>query len=108
MTDEELKELIEATLDIPVYDDGMSITYPAATLDIYQDSSALAGDGATKARVKNVKIDLWYQNKEERDTAQALLLGMLDGIRTASCVEILPCFDTNARKYRSTFNFEIL
>lgn len=105
MTETDLKAIIKDTLHVPVYDDGFSITYPSATYSFYMDSPELFGDGHAAGRVASVQIDLWYKNKEDRDTAADLLATALD---EADCTSptINRIFDATARKFRATFQFE--
>lgn len=108
MSGDELKKAIAEALNVPVYDDGQSITFPSATLDIYLDTAELHGDGKGTGHVKSVKIDLWYKDAGSIAVAKGLLLNMLDSLPGCTTPDILSTFDTQARKYRATFTFEMI
>ena len=105
--DEELKKLIEDALNIPVYDESESITYPAATIGDYLESPELFGDGECVAETSSISIGLWYENRTARNEAVKLLKPALAAAGyTAPTVH--KYFDTMARVHRATLTTEKL
>jgi hypothetical protein len=66
---DDLKELIENTLNIPCRMESESIMFPAATIGDYLDSPALFGDGICTAETTSISIGLWYRDRTARDKA---------------------------------------
>ena len=104
MTEEYIKSIIEETLSIPVFLGQESIIYPAATLEITVLTPALLGDGKSKSRTMDVYINLWYEDKSSRDTAQAALMEALDQEDGFTSPEVESYYDTTAKKFRSVFH----
>ena len=104
----ELKKKIEEVLRVPVYDDGGSITYPSVTVAMTQNAPGILGDGKSLSRVFGVKVDLWYLTEEGRDQAESLIYDMLEKMDGVTTPDIISVFDTQARKYRATFDFEMI
>ena len=108
MTETSLIELIEDTLAIPVFLGSQSIVYPAATLEITGQPPALIGDGRAKLRESEAVINLWFTEKGERDSDQALLLAALDTQGGISVPECDSYYDTTAKKFRSVIRFNFI
>jgi hypothetical protein len=108
MTKESLIDLIENTLEIPVFEGSQSIIYPAATLEIIGQPATLIGDGKAKIRESEVVINLWYTEQSDRDADQALLLAALDMQDGISVPECNPSYDTTAKKFRSVISFNFI
>ena len=104
MTEEYIKSIIEETLNIPIFLGAESITYPAATLEITVLTPALHGDGKSKSRTMDVYINLWYEDKVSRDTAQTALMEALDQEDGFTSPEVETLYDTTAKKFRSVFH----
>lgn len=108
MTEADIKTIIEETLSIPVFLGQESIIYPAATLEIQIYSPALFGDGKSKRRTEDVFINIWYENKDSRDTALTELMSVLDQTDGITPPEVESYYDTTAKKFRGTFHFQAL
>ncbi len=108
MTETDIKNIIEETLDIPVFLGQESIIYPAATLEIQVITPALFGDGKSKRRIQDVHVNIWYEEKDSRDTAQAELMSALDQTDGITAPNVESYYDTTAKKYRSVFRFQLL
>jgi hypothetical protein len=104
---DDLKKLIEDTLEIPCKLESESITYPAATIGDYYDSPALFGDGMCTAETSSISIGLWYMDRAGRDSAVKKLKKVLpDAGYTAPTAH--KYFDTAARVFRATLDTEKL
>ena len=88
MTEAALQSIVEDTLNIPVFLGQESIIYPAATLEIQIQNPALFGDGKSVRRAYDVFINLWYEDKESRDSALAELMSALDQINGITAPDI--------------------
>ena len=108
MTESSLEALIKSTCKIPVFRGAESIIYPAATLEITGYPVALAGDGKCKLRESEAVIDLWFENKSDRDTNEALLLAAIEAKDGTSIPDVASFYDTTAKKYRSVFSFNFI
>ena len=105
MTEEYIQSIIEDTLNIPVFLGQESIKYPAATLEITLITPALFGDGKSKSRTMEVYINLWYEDKDSRDSALTELMSVLDTEDGVTSPEIESYYDITAKKYRAVFHF---
>lgn len=108
MTEEYIKSIIEETLSIPVFLGAESIIYPAATLEFTEISPALFGDGKSKSRTNDVYINIWFEEKDSRDSALAELMSALDQTDGITSPEIENYYDTTAKKFRGVFHFQTL
>lgn len=108
MTLNNLKNVIAELLNVPVYDDGASITFPSVTVMILNNSPGVHGDGKGLSRVQSIRIDLWYMSEDDRNTAVQRLLSKLEALPGITSPDIISIFDTQARKYRATFDFEMI
>ena len=108
MTEDNIKSIIEGTLSIPVFLGQESIIYPAATLEIQNISPALFRDGKSKRRTDDVYINIWYEEKDSRDTALTELMSVLDQTDGITPPEVESIYDTTAKKYRGIFHFQAL
>lgn len=99
----ELKELIEKTLEIPCDIDAGTMTYPGATVEVYLRNPESYGDGQPEEIVCYVSINLYYDKRLERDTAADKLMPVL-----VSNGYLYPTderyYDTVARKHRAVLN----
>ena len=105
MTEEYIKGIIKETLDIPVFLGAESITYPAATLETQLYNPSLFGDGKAKRRLADVYVNLWYENKADRDAALTALTEVLDATEGITSPEIDFYYDITAKKFRAVFHF---
>lgn len=105
MTEEYIKGIIEETLAIPVFLGQESIRYPAATLETTVINPALFGDGKSKSRTMDVYINLWYEDKDSRDSALTELMSVLDQTDGITSPEVESYYDTTAKKFRAVFHF---
>ena len=108
MTEASLKNLIESTLNIPVFQGEDSIIYPAATLEITGQSSGLIGDGRPEVWEAEVTINLWYLEKSARDDAVTILMGALLSESGTTVPYVATYYDTTAKKFRAVFNFNFI
>lgn len=108
MTEASLTDLIETTLNIPVFPGSQSIIYPAATLEIIGHPATLMGDGRAKVRESEVVINLWFVDKYERDVNETLLVATLDTLDGISVPDVISSYDTTAKKYRSIISFNYI
>lgn len=100
-----MQTLIKNLLNIPVYEPHETITFPSATIDSYQVNADCFGDGQPVSEMENIKIDLWYKDKEERIRAAFALRHSLADNFDITYPDINFSFDTNARCYRATLSF---
>lgn len=108
MTSDAIKSIIEGTLSIPVFLGAESIIYPAATLEIQLQNPALFGDGKSVRRAYDVFINLWYEDKDSRDSALAELISALDQTNGITSPDVESYYDTTAKKFRAVFHFTAL
>ena len=108
MTEAQLKKLIEDTLEIPVYEGADSIIYPSATLEVATLSADVYGDGKRKGRLCDAFINLWFETKDERDTAVATLDEALAEAWGTANAEIETYYDTTAKKFRAIFSLQFI
>lgn len=101
----DLKELIESTLNIPCYLEGDSITYPSATVSVYLESAGLVGDGRKVSQINNIQIDLWFTDRSARDEASETLEPVIAEY-SDSVPSVERYFDTVAKKFRATIKTE--
>ena len=101
MTEAELKQLIEETLAIPVFEGKDSIIYPSATLEITSLNPGLYGDGKCVLREASATINLWYADKAPRDKAIQDMLIALDSQPAVTSPDVDSLYDTTAKKYRA-------
>lgn len=105
----EIIELIETYLNIPCSSSFDTLLIPSATVEIYNESGGLFGEGKAVNDIGYVQIDLWYQNtvqgKSARDAATTLLKQKLIEENKYTHPEIHRYYDTTAKKYRATFKF---
>ena len=101
MTEAELKQLIEDTLAIPVFEGKDTIVYPGATLEVLQLNPALFGDGKCVMREADAEINLWYKDKAGRDDAVQDLLIAMDSQPGITSPDVETYYDTTAKKYRA-------
>ena len=101
--EEELKELIERTLDIPCELETGAMVFPGATVEVYLRNPEAFGDGQPEEIVVYVTIDLYYPKRTERDAAADKLIPVL-----VTNGYLYPTeeryYDTVARKYRTVLN----
>ena len=101
--EEELKELIETTLDIPCELETGAMMFPGATVEVYLRNPEAFGDGQPEEIVAYVTINLYYQKRTERDAAADKLIPKL-----VAAGYLYPnderYYDTVARKYRAVLN----
>ena len=103
--DEELKKLIEDALDIPVYDESESITYPAATIGDYLESPELFGDGECVEESAGISIGLWYLGRAARNDAVKILKKELVAAGY-SAPSVHKYFDSHSRTFRAVLDTE--
>ncbi len=108
MTEAQLKTLIEDTLEIPVYEGSDSIIYPAATLEVARRPADVYGDGKRKGRLCDTYINLWFETKDERDTAVETLDAALAEAWGTANAEIETYYDTTAKKFRAIFSLQFI
>lgn len=108
MTEADIKTLIETTLNIPVFSGTDTILYPGATLELTAMTPGIFGDGRSKRRKQTAFINLWYEDKNTRDTGAIALLEALDASDGIAAPDMDTYYDTTAKKYRAIFNFEVL
>lgn len=101
MTEAGLKTLIETALSIPVFEGKDTIVYPSATLEVLKNTPGLYGDGHSVARISEVQINLWYEDKEGRDAAVETMITTMDAENDITSPEIETYYDTTAKKYRA-------
>lgn len=101
MLEQEIKEIIEDTLDIPCYIDADTITYPSATVEVYSEDCNLYGDGIAQNIIGYVQIDLWYQSRMQRDMATNAIKYQLQN-NGYTYPQVVRYFDNTAQKYRTT------
>ena len=101
--EDELKELIERTLEIPCCLDTGAMVFPGATVEVYLRNPEAYGDGQPEEIVCYVSISLYYNKREERDSTANKLVPAL-----VAAGYLYPTderyYDTEARKYRAVFN----
>lgn len=107
--EDKIIDLIETSLKIPCSDLNGPLLAPSATVEVYNESGGLFGDGKASNDIGYVQIDLWYPNspkgKEQRDTAANVLKQALIATNKYTHPEIHRYYDTTALKYRATFKF---
>lgn len=109
MTETSLKTFIETTLNIPVFDGADSIVYPSATFEINGHPALLVGEGKAVIRGAEATINIWCEEKAERDAKTTLLLDALDAGNSISSVPDCSTFyDTTAKKFRSVISFNFI
>lgn len=105
----EIIDLVKSTLNITCSDLSGTLLIPSATVEIYNESGGVFGDGKARNDIGYVQIDLWYQNslngKAARDAATQLLKQALIETNKYTHPEIHRYYDTTAKKYRATFKF---
>ena len=102
---DELKELIEKTLVIPVFDESESIVYPSATIGDYLENPELFGDGNCVEESTSISIGLWYQDRTARDeAAKKLKKALVEAGYSAPTVHRY--FDANSRTFRAVLDTE--
>lgn len=101
--EDELKKLIEETLNIPCDLDPGAMVFPGATVEVYLRNPEAYGDGQPGEIVCYVSISLYYHKRKDRDTAADKLVPAL-----VAAGYLYPTderyYDTEARKYRAVFN----
>lgn len=101
--EDELKELIEKTLDIPCTLDTGAMVFPGATVEVYLRNPEAFGDGQPEEIVNYVTVNLYYPERALRDVATDKLVPAL-----VSAGYIYPTderyYDTEARKYRTVLS----
>lgn len=103
--DEELKQLIESTLNIPCKLDAASISYPSVTVDTYLENPELFGDGECVSESCSISINLWYHDRTARNDAVKKLKKALPAAGyTAPTVQ--KYFDNTARVHRADLTTE--
>lgn len=108
MTETDIKGIIEETLNIPVFLGQESIIYPAATLEVQVITPALFGDGKAKRRTEDCFVNIWFEDKDARDTALAELISALDQTDGITSPNVESYYDTTAKKFRGVFHFQLL
>ena len=108
MTEDNIKSIIEETLNIPVFLGQESIIYPSATLEVQVITPALFGDGKANRRTEDCFVNIWYEEKDSRDTALTELMSVLDQTDGITPPEVESIYDTTAKKYRGIFHFQAL
>ena len=101
--EEELKELIESTLDIPCELETGAMMFPGATVEVYLHNPEAYGDGQPEEIVNYVTINLYYPKRKDRDAAAEKLIPVLvaNGYLYPTDERY---YDTVARKYRAVLN----
>ena len=101
--EEELRELIRTTLDIPCELDAGAMLFPGATVEVYLRNPEAYGDGQPEEIVNYATISLYYPKRTERDAAADKLVPKL-----VAAGYLYPTderyYDTEARKYRAELN----
>ena len=108
MTEDNIKSIIEETLNIPVFLGQESIIYPSATLEVQVITPALFGDGKAKRRTEDCFVNIWFEDKDARDTALAELMSALDQTDGITSPNVESYYDTTAKKFRGVFHFQLL
>lgn len=101
--EEELKELIERTLDIPCELETGAMVFPGATVEVYLRNPEAYGDGQPEEIVNYVTVNLYYQDRKKRNAAADKLIPVLvtNGYLHPTDERY---YDTVARKYRAVLN----
>lgn len=74
-----IKQIIETTLSIPVQEGiDVNLMPKCASLDIYQSSAGLAGDGWEEEPINYVQIDLFY-----KDVSQSTIVNAASTLKAA-------------------------
>lgn len=101
--EEELREVIRTTLDIPCELDAGAMLFPGATVEVYLRNPEAYGDGQPEEIVNYATISLYYPKRTERDAAADKLVPKL-----VAAGYLYPTderyYDTEARKYRAVIN----
>ena len=108
MTEDSLKSMIEETLAIPVFLGQESIIYPSATLETTVITPGIYGDGKSVRRTHEVYINLWYEDKDTRDTARDTLMAVLDQVSGITSPDVESYYDTTAKKFRAVFSLYLI
>lgn len=107
--EDEIIDLIKMSLKIPCSDLTGKLHAPSATVEVYNESGGLFGDGNASNEIGYVQIDLWYPDsphgKIARDKATNLLKQALVDKNKYTHPEIHRYYDGTALKYRATFKF---
>lgn len=106
--EDEIKELIESVLHIPVFLEGDSIIFPGAVISLLPEVPRLHGDGKGVSYVNDVEISLYYNDRTMRDIAAGELMAALNAIVGYTSAELERYYDTTAKKHRAVFRFETI
>ena len=101
--EEEIKKLIEETLNIPCELDTGAMVFPGATVEEFLRNPEAYGDGQPEEIVSYVTINLYYPKREERNKAVDNLVPKLvaAGYQYPTDERY---YDTEARKHRAVLN----
>lgn len=108
MTEGTLRTMIETACNIPVFTAADSIIFPGATVDVTEFSPELYGDGKATARVYSATVDFWFTDKDDRNTAVSAFVAALEQETHVTSPDIFMLYDTTARKWRATLNFDFI
>lgn len=107
MTASDISNTIKNTLGIPVVEYGIIPDFDCAMLDMYREDPGTSGDGHVETWVKSAQIDLYYTKRSDRDTASDALKEAFKSQRMA-VVSVEKTYDTSTRRYRATYQLEII
>lgn len=101
--EEELKRLIEETLNIPCELEAGTMVFPGATVEVYLQNPEAYGDGQPEMVVSYVTINLYYSVRKERDAAVGKLVPVIvaNGYLYPTAEKY---YDTVAQKHRAVLN----
>lgn len=103
---DELKTLIVEALDIPVLDVQSVLTPPCVTLDPFQESPLIMGDGRAVKYVSSVQVTIWTQTRDEMMRKKGILRPLIEEKYTSP--EISYGSDPESGLYRAVFDFQIM
>lgn len=101
-----IKQLIEATLKIPVLDEPHPLYNKCATYNSYFKSPGLVGNGRPNETIEYYQIDLWYKRRLELESAAEALFGALIEEQYLSIPTIEESCDPVTRLWRALIKFE--
>lgn len=106
--EEELRQLIVDTLNIPCDSVFDTFPTPCAVYDFYIVESEQFGDGICETESQAVQIDLYYHYKNERDIAAQKLHEALKQKKYYTYPTMSLYYDDIAERFRANYQFKIL
>ena len=105
----DVRQIIEASLNVPVIEPFSPLLPPCVTLNAVSDGAGLAGDGIETEGIEEYQVDVWDRDK---DSAKAMAKKLKTDLMAADSHLTIPniaySYDNNGKVWRATLTFSVI